>query len=53
MDGAMASLEEADREAALYTLAARLQFKVERDGGRFTLTRTAGVSRRCARRTSH
>jgi hypothetical protein len=45
MDGAMASLEEADREAALYTLAARLQFKVERDGGRFTLTRTAGVSR--------
>jgi hypothetical protein len=28
MDGAMASLEEADRETALYALAARLQFKV-------------------------
>jgi hypothetical protein len=41
----MASLDEADRETALYALAAQLQFKVKRDGGRFTLTRTADVSR--------
>ena len=41
----MASLDEADREKALYARAAQLQFKVERDGGRFTLTRTADVSR--------
>ena len=38
------SLEEADRETALYTLASRLEFRVTKDGGRFTLTRTAGVS---------
>jgi hypothetical protein len=39
------SLDEADRESALYTLAAKLQFRVAKDGGRFTLTRTAGLSR--------
>jgi hypothetical protein len=39
------SLEEADRETALYALAARLQFRVEKTGGRFTLVRTAEVSR--------
>ena len=42
---AVPSLDEADREAALRTLARQLQFKVERSGGRFTLTRTADVSR--------
>ena len=40
----MPSLDETDREAALYALAAQLQFKVQRDGGRFTLSRTADVS---------
>jgi hypothetical protein len=39
------SLEEADRETVLYVLAARLQFRVAKDGGRFTLTRTADVAR--------
>ena len=42
---AVPSLEEADREAALRALARQLQFKVERSGRRFTLTRTADVSR--------
>jgi hypothetical protein len=32
-------------EAGLRSLAERLQFKVERHGDRFTLTRTADVSR--------
>jgi hypothetical protein len=36
---------EAEREADLRALAARLQFSVERTGDRFRLTRTAGVSR--------
>jgi hypothetical protein len=39
------SMEEADRETTLYALAARLQFRVEKSGGRFTLTRTADVER--------
>ena len=39
------SLEETDRENALYALAQKLSFRVERDGGRFTLTRTLDVSR--------
>ena len=41
----MPSLDEADREMELRTLAERLQFKVEKSGGRYTLTRTADVSR--------
>ena len=40
----MTSLEEADREAALYALARRLQFRIEKSGGRFTLVRMAEVS---------
>ena len=39
------SLEEADRETALYALARQLQFKVQKSGGRFTLIRSADVSR--------
>jgi hypothetical protein len=34
-----------DREAHLRTLAKELQFSVEKHGDRFTLTRTADVSR--------
>jgi hypothetical protein len=34
-----------EREAHLFTLAERLQFSVEKNGDRFTLTRTAGVKR--------
>jgi len=34
-----------DREAHLRTLAERLMFSVEQTGDRFTLTRTADVSR--------
>jgi len=41
----MPNLDEADREKELRTLAERLQFKVEKSGGRYTLTRTADVSR--------
>jgi len=41
----MPSLDEADREMELRALAERLQFKVEKSGGRYTLTRTADVSR--------
>ena len=41
----MASLEEADREHALYALARQLLFKVTHDGGRYTLSRTADVAR--------
>ncbi len=36
---------ENDREAHLRTLAEKLDFAVEKSGERFTLTRTAGVSR--------
>jgi hypothetical protein len=36
---------ESVSEANLRTLAERLQFKVEQHGDRFTLTRTADVSR--------
>jgi hypothetical protein len=39
------SLEEADRESALYALATRLQFRVTKDAGRFSLVRTADVAR--------
>jgi hypothetical protein len=39
------SLEKTDRENALYALAKQLSFRVDRDGGRFTLTRTIDVSR--------
>jgi hypothetical protein len=34
-----------EREAHLFALAERLQFSVEKTGGRFTLTRTADVKR--------
>ena len=34
-----------EREAHLVALAERLQFSVEKNGGRFTLTRTAEVNR--------
>jgi hypothetical protein len=34
-----------EREAQLFSLAERLQFSVEKNGDRFTLTRTAEVKR--------
>ena len=34
-----------EREAHLFALAERLQFSVEKNGDRFTLTRTAEVKR--------
>jgi hypothetical protein len=34
-----------EREAHLLALAERLQFSVEKNGDRYTLTRTAGVKR--------
>lgn len=41
----MSDLEQSpsEREAHLFALAERLQFSVEKHGGRFTLTRTAEV----------
>lgn len=43
----MAEVKESvgEREANLLALAERLQFSVEKHGGRYTLTRTAEVSR--------
>lgn len=43
MTDAMQDLK--DREAGLRALAGRLQFTLEAHGGRYTLTRTADVSR--------
>jgi hypothetical protein len=34
----------AEREAHLFALAERMEFSVEKRGGRFTLTRTADLS---------
>jgi hypothetical protein len=42
---AMAQTAQNEREAQLRSLAERLQFSVEKSGGRFTLTRTAELSR--------
>lgn len=43
----MVDLKESadEREAQLFSLAERLQFSVEKNGDRFTLTRTAEVRR--------
>ncbi len=43
----MVDLKESadEREAQLFSLAERLQFSVEKNGDRFTLTRTAEVKR--------
>lgn len=43
----MADVKESpgEREAHLFALAERLQFTVEKRDGRFTLTRTADLSR--------
>ena len=40
---AIVSLERSEREAHMRTLAGRLEFAVQKAGGRFTLIRTAGV----------
>ena len=40
----MHELNETDREAHLRELAGKLMFKVDKTGGRFTLTRTADVA---------
>ncbi len=41
----MAQTAQNEREAQLRSLAERLQFSVEKSDGRFTLTRTAELSR--------
>lgn len=41
----MADVTERDREAHLRNLAERMQFRMEKSGDRFTLTRTADLSR--------
>jgi hypothetical protein len=41
----MAEVLESEREAHLRALADELQFSLEKQGDRFTLTRTAGLSR--------
>ncbi len=40
-----AMIEASEREAHLRSLAEELQFSVEKHGDRFTLTRTADISR--------